>query len=298
MKKVKNTIPVYDIDTLNGVNHLRKDIIAETLADYLEIHPNLHTPHRHDFYHLLLFTRGSGTHTIDFERFTVVPGQIYFMVPGQVHSWNFTGKPDGYIINFQDTLLQNFLYNRDYLGQFSFFRGVAKDSVLNLTGETYEQAADIFSRINREVKNTGFLNTDMICALLVGLFVTVGRVCQHPLHEAAAQTALPVLNFRRLVEEHYTEKHLPKEYAAMLYITPNHLNALCNDLLGKPAGEIIRDRILLEAKRLLVNADLNVSDISDRLNFADNSYFTKFFKKYTGLTPEQFRKTSFIQVQS
>ncbi|PTS97440.1 AraC family transcriptional regulator, partial [Pedobacter sp. HMWF019] len=73
-------------------------------------------------------------------------------------------------------------------------------------------------------------------------------------------------------------------------ITPNHLNALCNDLLGKSAGEIIRERVILEAKRLLINLDLSVAEIAERLNFSDQSYFIKFFKKYEEITPEKFRK--------
>jgi len=65
---------------------------------------------------------------------------------------------------------------------------------------------------------------------------------------------------------------------------------LCNDVLGISAGEVIRKRIALEAKRLLVNFNLSIQEVADRLNFADNSYFTKFFKKQEGLSPEQFRK--------
>ena len=97
-------------------------------------------------------------------------------------------------------------------------------------------------------------------------------------------------NFQLLIEENYSMLRLPKEYAELLYITPNHLNAVCNDLLGISAGKLIRDRIILEAKRLLINLDLLVSEIADKLNFADQSYFIKFFKNHEGLTPEKFRK--------
>lgn len=76
----------------------------------------------------------------------------------------------------------------------------------------------------------------------------------------------------------------------MLYVTPNHLYALCKDLTDLSAGELIRNRILLEAKRLLTNAKINVSEIAVDLGFADNSYFSKFFKKYEGVSPEVFRK--------
>src|SRR3546814_314960 len=98
-------------------------------------------------------------------------------------------------------------------------------------------------------------------------------------------------NLKKRVEKHHTELRLPKDYAALLYITPNHLNAICSDLLGQSAGTVIRDRVILEAKRLLVNPELPIAAIADMLNFKDNSYFTKFFKKYTGGTPETFRKS-------
>jgi AraC-like DNA-binding protein len=84
--------------------------------------------------------------------------------------------------------------------------------------------------------------------------------------------------------------HLPKEYAALLYVTPNNLNMLCKQLLGKAAGEVIRDRILLEAKRLLVNVDISIAEIAYKLSFTDHAHFTKFFKKETGETPDEFRK--------
>ena len=76
----------------------------------------------------------------------------------------------------------------------------------------------------------------------------------------------------------------------MLFITPNHLNALCKEHWGMQAGEVIRNRIILEAKRLLVNQQTSISEIAYTLNFKDNSYFSKFFKKSVGITPEEFRK--------
>jgi AraC-like DNA-binding protein len=97
-------------------------------------------------------------------------------------------------------------------------------------------------------------------------------------------------NFRRLIDQHYKSIKLPKEYADLLYVTPNHLNALAQDLSGKTAGELIRDRVLLEAKRLLTNANMTVTEIAFSLNFRDNSYFNRFFKKKEGITPDEFRK--------
>ena len=77
----------------------------------------------------------------------------------------------------------------------------------------------------------------------------------------------------------------------MLHITPNHLNAVCTKVYGHSAGEHIRNRVMVEAKRLLVNMPgVTVAEIAYQLNFDDNAYFSRFFKKYAGETPEKFRK--------
>lgn len=275
--------------TLADTRHMRGDITAERFANYLQRHTDLKFPHRHSFWHLVYFTKGAGTHTIDFETFKVVPGQIYFMAPGQVHSWHFEGKVDGYIVNFPGQLMHSFFREGLYMEQFPFFSGFANDCVI-LLDSARSEVERLLKQIVDEAARNAAMSTEMICIALLSIFIRVMR--EMPVKEQKhieRHDQMLVYSFRRLVEQHYAQKHLPKEYATMLYITPNHLNAVCQGVLGKPAGEIIRDRILLEAKRLLAGHEIGVSEIAWQLNFSDNSYFTKFFKKYTGATPEYFR---------
>ncbi|PZF74915.1 helix-turn-helix domain-containing protein [Taibaiella soli] len=293
MKKVKNTIPVYDICSLNGQNHVYEGIMVQPFSDYLKVHEHLFAPHRHAFYHLVFFTQGAGFHTVDFQRFDVAVGQVYFMIPGQVHSWNFEGEMEGYIVNFSEDLFHPFLSDGKYLEQFHFFRGVVADSVIQLDDSAQQKLTGLFEDVLKEVKKADTFTLDIVRCKMLELFVTVARnAAQRVVKKVPQQNQLILFQFRKLVDSYYAEKRLPKDYAAMLYITPNHLNALVSDLLDKSAGEVIRDRILLEAKRLLINADLSISEIAYQLSFTDNSHFTKFFKKYTGATPEEFRKSS------
>jgi AraC-like DNA-binding protein len=292
MQKVKDTIPVYDICSLSGAGHLHQEIMAERFGPYLQVHPNLHRAHGHTFYHLVLFTEGAGFHTIDFRRYPVLAGQMYFMVPGQVHSWDFEGEVDGFVVNFPETLFSGFLADHRYLEKFSFLSVNALDPILQLNDSERHEAARLLEQLVEECARPQAFNEDMVRIRLLSLFILVARAAG--LSPAAPDTTHPRLlvlhNFRMLVNQHYDQYKLPREYAAMLYVTPNHLNALCQDLLGKSAGELIRERILLEAKRMLVNAGTSIADIGYRLGFRDNSYFTKFFKKYTGITPETFRR--------
>ncbi|MVN22254.1 AraC family transcriptional regulator [Mucilaginibacter arboris] len=285
-------IPVYDICTLSAEKPDQEDILTDRFAAYLHHHQNLRFPHRHSFYHLVMFTSGTGTHDIDFKRFPVEAGQIYFMVPGQVHTWNFAGNIDGYIINFSDQFFQSLLLNPAYLEYFSFFSGMAEDEVLLLSDKNKQNAIRLFEQILLEYQQKEASYKDMIRSLLLELFISISRTTSDStLKKQPKQSHLLLKNFQKLINKHFTDLKLPKEYADLLYVTPNHLNALCKDFAGKSAGELIRDRVLLEAKRLLINAELSISEIAYQLNFSDNSYFTKFFKKQTGITPEVFKKS-------
>jgi AraC family transcriptional activator of pobA len=95
----KQVLPTYSINTLKDTPLSPKDFVADHLAHYLDEHKNLHFPHKHSFYHLVYFLQGSGSHSIDFVNFPVEAGQIYFMIPGQVHSWDFAKRPEGFIVN-------------------------------------------------------------------------------------------------------------------------------------------------------------------------------------------------------
>ncbi|PTQ92668.1 AraC family transcriptional regulator [Mucilaginibacter yixingensis] len=285
---MKSGFPVYDIYTLSGFQ--KDDFQISRFAPYLKVHPNLHLAHKHNFYHLVLFTDGGGHHTIDFESFPVHPGQIYFMVPGQVHSWAFEGHVDGYVINFSPEFLNTLLLKPDYLDQFRFFDGNALNDVVDIPADEQAVIISIIEQILFEGQNHRPMGGDMVRALLLQLFISIGRLQQGDQPVVAGSYNQTLLgSFQKLVEQHYIKLRLPKDYAAMLYITPNHLNALCKDVLGQSAGEVIRGRVLLEAKRLLVNLNLSISAIAYQLNFTDNSYFSKFFKKYEGITPEEFR---------
>jgi AraC-like DNA-binding protein len=286
---VKKNIPVYDISSLSAFR--KEDIMVSRFGPYSKHHQHLHYPHRHNFYHIVLFTQGSGSHSIDFENFAVEPWQMYFMVPGQVHSWNFEGDPDGYVVNFPDTFFQSFLLDTGYLQKFSFFDGFSHNSVLSIPADCRPTVEGILQELLKCSTENKKFSADHARVLLLKMFITISDLVVEKAEEYVSSYNYTLLkNFRGLIERNYSEMKLPKEYAALLYITPNHLNSLCNDLLGMPAGEVIRKRVILEAKRMLVNPEVSVSEISAELNFSDNSYFTKFFKKYVGTTPEEFRK--------
>jgi AraC family transcriptional activator of pobA len=121
-------------------DHQHDDLLISRFAPYLQKHQNLSLPHKHTFYHVVLFTEGGGKHSIDFKSFPVKPYQIYFMAPGQVHRWNFEGPVDGYIINFSASFFQSFLLRPDYLDSLPFFNSNIDDEVINLSTDVHATA--------------------------------------------------------------------------------------------------------------------------------------------------------------
>ncbi len=289
----KEKIPVFSIANLTARPLDPGDFMIERFEAYIGRHTHaIHTAHRHVFYHLVYFTGGHGSYSIDFTQFPVAPGQIYFMIPGQVHSWNFDGMPTGYIVNFSPNFLKTFLLEANYLDRFIFFNGNAAEGVVQTPSALQPKIVSLFEDMLDRYAIYAEKEPDLLRIQLLQLFLLLQSAIDtaHPVLPAVSHKKQLLTDFRRLIEQHYRTMRRPGEYAALLFITVGHLNSVCQELMGRAAGDVIRDRVLLEAKRLLTSADLTVTSVADELNFPDNSYFTRFFKKYEGATPEEFRK--------
>lgn len=286
--------PLYDICEFPPERH--QDLVVSRFGIYLKSLKKLHFPHRHDFYQLILFTEGGGSHSIDFQSFRITPFHMYFLSPNQVHSWYFEGNMDGYVINFSAQFFQSFLLKGDYLEQFPFFfSGNVADSVLQIPEKLRPDVTSILEKIISENESAHKFKFDTIRVLILQLFYAIGNFTTSKKENVKESYNTTLMRtFETLIEKNYLTLRLPKQYAELLYITPNHLNALCNDIKGISAGDVIRNRIILEAKRLLINLDMTVTEIAYALNFDDNSNFCKFFKKQVGVTPEVFRKQTRI----
>lgn len=287
---MEESYPSFDICNLK-TNRLSNDLFnIDRFYGYVESNPHIRSVHKHSFFHLAYFTEGTGTHILDFETFPIKKGVIYFMRPNQVHKWSFDGKVDGYVMNFSDTFFDQLLISSQITDQFSFFSLFSQQQVFELNDLTQHKTAALFEKILTASAADSTYTTLEIATLMLQLFILVARETGEIQLQHRNNNAVLMRKFIELIEGNFNKLRLPKEYAALLFVTSNHLNTVCREQMKMAAGEMIRDRVILEAKRLLVNFDLSIATIASELNFEDNSYFVKFFKKYTGYTPEAFRK--------
>lgn len=99
-----------------------------------------------------------------------------------------------------------------------------------------------------------------------------------------------VARYTALLERDFRSGHGVAEFAQELGVTPTHLTRACRETCGRPALDLLQDRRLYEARRLLVETRAPVKDIASTLGFASAAYFTRAFHARTGKTPSEFRR--------
>lgn len=282
-----SSIPTYSIENLKASSSdttrefelFRFEYFAKDIA-------HLKVPHRHDFYTFILITHGQGNHDIDFNTYALQPGRLFLIAPGQVHAWNELEHVNGFVLLFSESFIA-LSKGRKLLINWPLFRS-GQPCYIDLDADEVAAWLEQFHAMEAEVAGGDDFSRDAIFYALGNLLVRASRLYRRSDQWFFSQDLLSA--FQELIEEHFTTLKTPKEYAALLHLTPNYLNGYCKKRSGKSAGALIRQRILLEAKRLLTHTQLPVAQVAYRLNFDDNSYFGRFFKRYTGITPERFRK--------
>ena len=129
-----------------------------------------------------------------------------------------------------------------------------------------------------------------ICALLNVLYIDLSRAYL-PVAQRAKQNETQLMQVRRLeilVENNFMSIKYPRQYAQMMFMSEKNLNRICKITFNKTTSDVIADRIVLEAKRMLVHSKFSVIQISVELGYMDDSYFIRVFKKRTAETPMQF----------
>lgn len=291
LEMARKSIPVYDIDNFS-YRGTESAFYANTFPEHLKQHAHLIlAPHRHVFYASVLFTKGSGIHEIDFNAYDIVPGSVFMLFPGQVHTWEVSKDIDGYIF-FHDEEFYNLNFTREKVENYPFFSSTENMPMMILKDGEVSGIEISFREIVMEYRNRQLMGFQKICSLLNVLYIDLSRVYL-PIGERAKQNEPQLAQVHRLeilVENNFRSIKYPREYARMMFMSEKNLNKICKITFNKTTSDVIADRIILEAKRMLVHSKFSVIQISVELGYLDDSYFIRVFKKRTGETPMQFIK--------
>lgn len=245
----------------------------------------VHELHRHDFYFVLFVKTGSGQHEIDFVKHPVSNYNCFFIRPGQVHELLLSQGTTGFMLQFTTDF-----YTPKEIPALEVLRKVSHQNFLSLASAEFEQIESIATLIFQEYAQKSNRYKEALKSYLDILFIVMARFSQteQTEHKLYAQERLDALF--DLMEKNISSKKQVSDYAEMLHITSYQLNSITKSLLQKTASELINEHIILEAKRLLIATTNQVNQVAHLLGYDDTSYFIRFFKKKTGLTPEAFRQ--------
>lgn len=173
------------------------------------------------------------------------------------------------------------------------YNNVFEIPFINLNEEQSVEIQKIISDIQSELGNEDSSTEEMLRTLLKLIILKSTRIwkLQHHLTDSVQQADVQFLRkFSKLVEQHFKTHHTVADYADMLCITPKNLSKKISMVSKETPNDIIKNRIILEIKRLLAHTTMNVKEVAYSLNYEDDAYFVRFFTKHTGISPTNFRK--------
>ncbi|CAM3953150.1 helix-turn-helix domain-containing protein [Ectopseudomonas alcaliphila] len=260
-------------------------IHCESIPERSQLHGWEIKPHRHaDLLQLLYVQAGEAELEVEGQLRQVRSASLQVVPALCVHGFRFSSDVQGYVLSLARPLVEQLAAP---LGQQCLHSPMCYE-----VGEQRRYLDALFESISQEYGRLEPARELMLQSLISVLLVAIAR---RQLARSEAQEPTDgrgrehVQAFVRLLEVHFRE-HLPIEhYASRLGISAAHLNALCRRLAGQSALQLINQRLLLEAKRCLVYTTMTVSQVSDSLGFSEPGYFSRFFKRGSGLSPKAFR---------
>lgn len=264
----------------------------DEFAEKLKADSNSHFKNK--FYTFLLLKNAEGSIIIDHQEFNIKGQNFFFINYNQVYQFKDTELIVGDVLLFTKSF-----YNYVYTGN----KMIKSDTALHdvapyivLSDENLTDLSQTFAELRTEYLKSKLLGKEIICLLLKVFVLKYIRNSnkKNKINRSVDHKKQIVDDFSDLVNQHYKDLKTTSQYAQKLNLSPNYLNVLIKESLDISAGQLIKNRVILEAKRLLLHTTLSVTEISYKLGFTDNSHFGKYFKSATNQSPNLYRalKTS------
>lgn len=233
--------------------------------------------HRHYFYAIYWIHEGNGMHIIDFEEYEMKPVRVFFIKPEQVHFMQIEGS-------LKYSALQ---FTEDFMIPIN--SKVEKEIPVYIDIDKNEKSRIeiLFNQIQKESVSRLPNSTVIIRSEINTLLLDLERMAM-PISNFSILPDL-LCKYREMIDKNFIKERQVQFYATQLGVCPNYMNVLTRKFLGKSALELINERTVLEIKRMLLRSDFTISEIAYRLGFNELSYFSRFFRLKTGMTPQKFR---------
>lgn len=241
-------------------------------------------PHRHDYEEIIIISKGNPCHFIDFNREKIEPPVVIYVAQGKIHKFIPDTDTEGWAIRYQNEFIPQ--------SRFHFYSNFADTINYRLDNNNCLENLLTLCRMMQQEYSTETPDYNMIRYLLLALLSKLETDQRSRIKENGNANHTQIItfnNFLKIVEENYKRPLSVDFYAEKLNMSARNLNLICQAVFNKSVSEIVETRKLIEARQLLINSSLTVSEIGYELGYNEKAYFTRVFSKKTGLTPTEFR---------
>jgi AraC-like DNA-binding protein/mannose-6-phosphate isomerase-like protein (cupin superfamily) len=276
------------------IHRFNKDDIPFSVVELIETVPQSktkkNTPHRHNFYEIFVFTKGGGKHMIDFKEYEIKANSLHFISPGMIHTIKRNSKCIGYVITFTDELYSIY-QQQQLLFKINLYHNHQLPPIIEYKAKEFSFIHELINQLNVECNSSKFMRSELILSCLNTLLISANRkfTDQHQLQQPHLFVDERVQSFRKWLDQPINEKLLVSNLAKKLNVSVKKLSVMIKRHTGLSPMEHITNRLIIEAKRLLVNTEMSVKEVAFALFFEDPAYFGRFFRKHTSYTPQYFR---------
>ncbi|GET27230.1 helix-turn-helix domain-containing protein [Prolixibacter sp. NT017] len=266
-----------------------------TICDY-KAENHSESFHLHDYYSVFWIKTGEVVHATDFVEYTLAGNTILFVPPGIRHRMILDKYADGVTFIFNEEFVRMNYDSNIPVREYEIFFNQTFKSLVTLTDEDLPAFGMIVDKLMKEYNRHDKFSRSIVLNLLNLFFLEASRLYEQQNSKEEVEPGdapnSSIIEFKALIDKHYREEKGVAFYAERLNMQPSCLNNVTRRTSGITAGEMIRNRIITEVKRLLFSTDLSIKEIGVEMGFDDPAYFSRFFKKYTGTSLSDFRERS------
>lgn len=282
-----------------SVRDIKRKIDSEALYDDFIIASDLRErnmmdagfPVRIDGLVVVVCLSGSATGMIDMKEFTSRKNDILFVLPQQIiKSVARSEDFDSLLMIFSRDKLQN--VSIDIQSVIPAFIDIKDNPIRHLTDSDVRLIREYTDFIRKRIEENDLNHKpEIIRHLFMSFFYEISNLYKLRMEISKNKTRKDIIfeQFHELLTKNFKEERSVSFYADKLFITPKHLSFVVKSITGKSASEWIDGYIILESMTLLKVSNMSVKEVSNHLNFPNQSFFSKFFKRHTTISPSEYK---------
>jgi AraC-like DNA-binding protein len=247
--------------------------------------------HSHDYYEIIWVINGKGTLSVDLQEYAIDNNMIFCLKPHQPHRFPMDTTMDGFVFSFTDAFFNLGEHEFDNSFQSTLYQLFNECRPIAMQKAIVGEIRDISQKMLKEYENDYPFRTLLLNRYFKIFLILLNRHLEESVEGINQTREIELVNrFMEILDKNFREEKMVSTYAAQFGVTANYLNRIVKKITGYSAGHHIRQRVVLEAKRMARYSDLGMKGIGYELGFLDSAHFSRFFKSFAGTNFTDFKR--------